>query len=124
MSAASLQDLVTQCLVLLRRRRGLNQTELGERMGVGRRRITAIEGDSNLTLLTVERYLEALGFTTRDLVNVLAHQIDLDAVLGTAESSHDATAVGVADVEALEEEAERIQNFLFRAAKDRQAEPS
>jgi DNA-binding XRE family transcriptional regulator len=46
----------------VRRRRGLTQTQIAERMGITQRRVSAIEhGEEQATRTTLTAYIEALG---------------------------------------------------------------
>jgi len=48
-------------LAEIRRRRGLTQTQVAERMGVGKSRISQIEKGTVATRDVLDRYIEALG---------------------------------------------------------------
>lgn len=48
-------------LAEIRRRRGLTQTQVAERMGVGKSRVSQIEKGQVATREVLERFIEALG---------------------------------------------------------------
>lgn len=61
---------VTRQLAELRRREGVTQEELAERLDVPVQHVSRIEGGQNVTLRTVERIAIALGMTVTVMFEV------------------------------------------------------
>ena len=63
----SIESAIGKAIKAERKRQGLTQEQLGERMGIQKARVSKIESGKNISYSTVNRTFKALGATSATL---------------------------------------------------------